>query len=54
MPKLGGYLEGGYNTLFANGSVRFISDAVDPEVIKKLVTKAGKEIINVREYALDP
>ena len=53
-PKLGGYLEGGFNSVFADGAVHFISDAVDPELIKKLVTKAGKEVFTLEESnALD-
>ena len=48
-PKLGGYLKGGFNSVFADGAVHFVSDAVDPELIKTLVTKAGKEVFTPEE-----
>jgi hypothetical protein len=36
---------GGFHVLLADGSVRFVSDNIDPETLKKLFTRAGAEII---------
>jgi prepilin-type processing-associated H-X9-DG protein len=36
---------GGFNTLFADGSVRFIADAVDPSIFKALLTRDGGEVV---------
>jgi prepilin-type processing-associated H-X9-DG protein len=43
---IGGNFKGGANFLFADGSVRFISDNVDPVVMRALATMAGGEAIN--------
>ncbi len=40
---LGGVLQGGFNALFCDGSVRFIADTVDPKVLRALFTRAGAE-----------
>jgi prepilin-type processing-associated H-X9-DG protein len=47
LPKLGGFQpeSGGFNVGFADGSVRFIKDTINPTVLRALVTKAGSEII---------
>ena len=47
MPRLGGYQKDGFNTAFADGSVHFVSEAVEPEVLQKLITIAGKEVIQL-------
>lgn len=36
---------GGMNSLFADGSVRFISEFVDPTVIEAVATKGGGEVV---------
>ncbi len=41
---------GGFNALFADGSVRFISDAVNEIVLKALITRAGSEVISADSY----
>jgi prepilin-type processing-associated H-X9-DG protein len=41
---------GGANFLFGDGSVRFIKNAVDPQVLKALATPAGNEKIRSDQY----
>lgn len=41
---------GGANFLFADGSVRFISENVDPEVLEALSTIAGNEVIRGDDF----
>jgi len=36
---------GGAAVLFADGSVRFLSDSIDPQVLKGLLTRDGQEIV---------
>lgn len=45
LPKLGGLFQDGYNILFADGSVRFLSKKLDPETLRALITRNGNEII---------
>lgn len=40
----------GTNTLFADGSVRFIRSTIDPKVLLKLFTRNGGEVIGSDEY----
>jgi len=47
LPKLGGWRPNGYNTLFADGSVRFISDTTDEMTLRALLTRAGAEPIQL-------
>ena len=42
---IGGPHAGGIQVLFADGSVRFISENIDPGVLEALATKAGGEVI---------
>jgi prepilin-type processing-associated H-X9-DG protein len=42
---LGGPWRGGMHVLFADGSVRFISENIDPDLLEKLTTIAGGEIV---------
>jgi prepilin-type processing-associated H-X9-DG protein len=41
----GGYHPGGANAAFADGSVRFLRDSIDPAVLEALSTVAGGETI---------
>ncbi|WP_422928228.1 DUF1559 domain-containing protein [Singulisphaera sp. PoT] len=41
---------GGFNVLFADGSVRFIKMSINPQVFKALITKAGGEVISADSY----
>ncbi|MBI2825830.1 MAG: DUF1559 domain-containing protein [Planctomycetia bacterium] len=47
LPKLGGWTKDGFIAAFADGSVRFVSEAVDVGVLKKLFTKAGREVVQL-------
>ena len=42
---LGGVAKGGMNVLFADGSVRFISENINPTVLEALMTIAGGEVV---------
>jgi prepilin-type processing-associated H-X9-DG protein len=45
-PKpLQGLFRGGWNVAFADGSVKFLSETTKPELLKKLVTPDGGEVI---------
>ena len=37
---------GGINSLFCDGSVRFIKTAINPKVWHALITKAGGEVVS--------
>ncbi len=39
----GGITAGGFNAIFADGSVRFLADSIDRKILKALITKAGGE-----------
>ncbi len=45
LPKLGGFSKEGFNAAFADGSVRFISQMIDENVLRALITRAGKEVL---------
>jgi prepilin-type processing-associated H-X9-DG protein len=47
---IGGNFAGGANFLFADGSVRFIQQNVDPTVMRALATMAGNEAINGDDF----
>jgi prepilin-type processing-associated H-X9-DG protein len=47
LPKLGGYFPGGFNVGMADGSVRFVSDKIDDQVLRALITKAGGEVVSL-------
>jgi prepilin-type processing-associated H-X9-DG protein len=42
---LGGIHRGGMNVLMLDGSVRFVSESINPEIMEALVTIAGGEVI---------
>jgi prepilin-type processing-associated H-X9-DG protein len=50
VPELGGFSPNGFNALFADGSVRFISKSVDPVVLKALITQDGGEVVGGANY----
>ena len=37
---------GGFNALFADGSVRFIKTTINPQTFRALITRAGGEVIS--------
>ncbi len=47
---IGGKHPGGANVLMADGSVRFISQNVDPTIMRALVTMNGGEVINNADF----
>jgi hypothetical protein len=47
LPKLGGFALRGFDALFCDGSVRFIMDSIDENVLRALITRAGGEIISL-------
>ncbi|REK07469.1 MAG: DUF1559 domain-containing protein [Planctomycetota bacterium] len=47
MAGLGHLRPGGFNALFADGSVHFISNAVDPAVLRALFSYAGREVVQL-------
>ena len=47
---IGGNFQGGANFLFADGSVRFISETVDPNVMRAIATMAGGEVVNANDF----
>jgi beta-lactamase regulating signal transducer with metallopeptidase domain len=49
-PELQGFWEKGFNAAFADGSVRFISKAVNPTVLKALITRAGGEVLRTDDF----
>ncbi len=46
----GGPFPGGANILFADGSVRFIKNTINPKVFRALATPVGGETINSDQY----
>jgi Protein of unknown function (DUF1559)/BlaR1 peptidase M56 len=49
LPELGGYSANGFNAVFADGAVRFISKTIDATVLKALITRGGGEVIRLDE-----
>lgn len=47
LDSMGKHRPGGFNVGFADGSVKFISDSIDPETFWKLLTRAGGEVVRV-------
>ena len=45
-----GHHPGGFNTLFGDGSVRFLKQAIKPATLKALTTRNGREVISADEY----
>jgi Protein of unknown function (DUF1559)/BlaR1 peptidase M56 len=47
VPKLGGFQieSAGFNAAIADGSVRFIKDSINPDMLRALSTRAGGEVI---------
>ena len=49
MPMLGGYHEGGFHVAFADASVHFIDEKIDPKLLWSLFTFDGGERINTQD-----
>jgi prepilin-type processing-associated H-X9-DG protein len=41
---------GGFNAAFADGSVRFLRDTINPMVLRALITRAGGEVVSSDQY----
>jgi beta-lactamase regulating signal transducer with metallopeptidase domain len=50
VPELGNFSPDGFNTVFADGAVRFISKKVSPTVLKALITRAGGEVVSTDAF----
>ena len=46
LPKFGGFHKRGFNAAMADGSVRFISEKVDRDVLWQLYTASGGEVVD--------
>ena len=46
----GSFHPGGFNCGMADGSVRFIKIAIDPTTLRKLITRAGGEVVVPSSY----
>jgi len=51
LPAFGGFREGNFLALFADGSVKVISQAIDPRVLHAFFTRAGREVISREAFA---
>ena len=51
LSELGGYNANGFNAVFADGAVRFLSNTVNPTVLKALITRDGGEVIRFDELS---
>jgi prepilin-type processing-associated H-X9-DG protein len=49
MAGFGKLRPGGCNAAFGDGHIQFISNDVDPQTLKALVTRNGREVINLNE-----
>jgi len=49
LPKFGTYHSGGFNALFADGSVRLIFPTVKEKTLRALITRAGGEVVDPNE-----
>ncbi|QDV33194.1 M56 family metallopeptidase [Tautonia plasticadhaerens] len=49
-PELGGFWPNGFQVVFGDGSVRFISRTIDPTVLKALCTRDGGELFSSDRY----
>jgi hypothetical protein len=45
VPRLGGTWTNGFQTLFADGSVRFLSNSINKDTLKAMITRNGGEVI---------
>ena len=46
LPRLGGLFDGGFHALYGDGSVRFISDRMNEQNLRALITVNGGEVVN--------
>jgi prepilin-type processing-associated H-X9-DG protein len=48
--KLGNIHPGGFNAAFADGSVRFLKNSLDPATLDAIVTRSGGEVVSAASY----
>jgi prepilin-type processing-associated H-X9-DG protein len=49
-PALGGHFPGGFNALFLDGSVRFLKETINLNVLRALITRDGGEVIGADAF----
>jgi RNA polymerase sigma factor (sigma-70 family) len=54
LPKLGRTFHRGFNAGFADGSVRFLSKALDPQILRSVITSSGGEIVTPEQIQPNP
>ncbi|HEX3447935.1 MAG TPA: sigma-70 family RNA polymerase sigma factor, partial [Isosphaeraceae bacterium] len=54
LPKLGRQFDDGFHAAFADGSVRFLSNAINPDIVRRLITRSGGEFVTVDMLLPDP
>ncbi|WP_406693407.1 M56 family metallopeptidase [Singulisphaera sp. Ch08] len=54
MPQFGGFTDEGGNAGFADGSVRFISTQINPQLLKALLSRAGGEVVRLNDDHSNP
>jgi hypothetical protein len=47
LPKLGGWHNGGFLAGFCDGSVHFIAETIDQQMLRAMITKAGGELVTI-------
>jgi hypothetical protein len=50
LPKLGGLFESGFDAAFADGSVKFLKKDIDPDLLRKVITRNGGEVISADDF----
>jgi prepilin-type processing-associated H-X9-DG protein len=48
--SLGGHFPGGFNTLFLDGSVKFLKVSINPVMLKALITRDRGEVVSVDSF----
>jgi hypothetical protein len=49
LPNLGGWYEHGFHACFGDGAVRLISENIDEQSLRSLITRNGGEVVNLRQ-----
>ena len=47
LPEFGGWYPSGFNVAFADGSVRFLKDSLDKNLLRFLITRNGGEVVGL-------
>jgi prepilin-type processing-associated H-X9-DG protein len=50
LPQFGGLFRGGFNVLFADGSIRFLPDDIKEETLRALITPSGAEVVRDDDF----